>query len=113
MLRESQTNRLHCWRFASCLVGVIQLQICSMVYVDCSVMSRYTSHVIVVPAHSSYPITGLDKPVGLWEVDTSRISSHAAHEGGKVVSRMHRPPVPPRIYPWYSFLLVGRVGQLV
>jgi len=27
------------------------------------------------------------------------------HEGGKVVSPKHRPPLPPRKYSWYSFLL--------
>ena len=75
-----------------------------MVYVDCSLMSKYTSHVTVVPAHRSYPITGLDKPIGLQEVEASRISSHTAHEGGKVVSRMHRSHIPPRRYPLYSFL---------
>jgi len=35
----------------------------------------------------------------------SQISSQSAHEGGKVVSPMHRPPLPPRKYSWYSFLL--------
>ena len=80
-----------------------------MVYVDCSLVSRHTSHVIVVPAHRIYPITGLDKPTGLWEVDASRISSHAVHEGGKVVSCMHLPPIPPRRYPWYSFLLEAQL----
>ena len=29
----------------------------------------------------------------------------SAHEGGKVVSPKHRPPLPPRKYFWYSFLL--------
>jgi len=34
------------------------------------------------------------------------ISRHLAHEGGgKVVSPTHRPPLPPRKYSWYSFLL--------
>ena len=28
-----------------------------------------------------------------------------AHDGGKVVSLTHRPPLPPRKYSWYSFLL--------
>ena len=28
-----------------------------------------------------------------------------AHEGGKVVSPTHRPPLHPRKYSWYSFLL--------
>jgi hypothetical protein len=29
----------------------------------------------------------------------------SAHEGGKVVSPTHRPPLPPRKDSWYSFLL--------
>jgi len=28
-----------------------------------------------------------------------------AQDGGKVVSLKHRPPLPPRKYSWYSFLL--------
>jgi hypothetical protein len=43
----------------------------------------------------SYPITGLDKSVGLQEVEAHRISRQSAHEGGKVVSPTHRPPLPP------------------
>ena len=35
----------------------------------------------------------------------SQISWQSAHEGGKVVSPMHRPPLPSRKYSWYSFLL--------
>jgi hypothetical protein len=35
----------------------------------------------------------------------SQISRHSARECGKVVSRTHRPPLPPRKYSWYSFLL--------
>jgi hypothetical protein len=37
----------------------------------------------------------------------SQISRQSAHEGGKVVSPMHRPRLPSRKYSWYSFLLVG------
>jgi len=33
------------------------------------------------------------------------ISRQSAHEGGKVVSPMHWPSLPPGIYPLYSFLL--------
>ena len=33
-----------------------------------------------------------------------QISRQSAHEGGKV-SPTHRPPLPPRRYSWYSFLL--------
>jgi hypothetical protein len=36
---------------------------------------------------------------------TSRISRQSAHEDGKVVSPTHWPPLPPRKYFWYSFLL--------
>jgi hypothetical protein len=39
---------------------------------------------------------------GVWG---SQISRQSAHEGGKVVSPTHRPPLPPRNYSWYSFLL--------
>ena len=35
----------------------------------------------------------------------SQISRQSAHEGGKVVSPTHRPPLPPRKYSWYTFLL--------
>jgi len=35
----------------------------------------------------------------------SRISIQSTHEGGKFVSPMHRPPLLPRKYSWYSFLL--------
>jgi hypothetical protein len=35
----------------------------------------------------------------------SQISRHSAHEGGKVVSPKHRPPLSPRKYSWYAFLL--------
>jgi hypothetical protein len=34
-----------------------------------------------------------------------QISRQSAHESGKVVSPTHRPPLPPRKYSWYSFLL--------
>ena len=37
----------------------------------------------------------------------SQISRHSAHDGGKVVSPMHRPPLPPRKHSWYSFLLAA------
>ena len=35
----------------------------------------------------------------------SQISRQSAHEGGKVVSATHRPPLTPRKYSWYSFHL--------
>jgi hypothetical protein len=50
-------------------------------------------------------VTGLDRSLGLQEVQTRRISRQSAHAGGKVVSPTHRPPLPPRKFSWYSFLL--------
>jgi hypothetical protein len=37
-----------------------------------------------------YPITGLDRPLGLYEVETPRIYRRSAHRGGKVDSPTHR-----------------------
>jgi hypothetical protein len=41
----------------------------------------------------------------------SHISKYSAHEGGKVVSPMHRPPLPPTKYSWYSFPLEAESPQ--
>ena len=56
-------------------------------------------------------LKGKDTPVETW-TDLRfpggcgfQISRQTAHEGGKVVSPTHRPPLPPRKYPRYSFLL--------
>jgi len=35
----------------------------------------------------------------------TQISRQSIHEGGKVVSPTHRPPLPLRKYSWYTFLL--------
>ena len=42
----------------------------------------------------------------------SQISRQSAHEGGKVVSPTHCPPLPPRKYSWYLFLLGARCGAV-
>ena len=39
-----------------------------------------------------YPVTGLGRPLGLGEVEASRISRQSASEGGKVVVLTHRLP---------------------
>jgi hypothetical protein len=46
--------------------------------------------------NSSNPITVLDRPWSLQETEAPRISRQSAHEGGKVVSSTHQPPLPPR-----------------
>jgi hypothetical protein len=35
----------------------------------------------------------------------AKMLRQSSHEGGKFVSPTHRPPLPPRKYSWYSFLL--------
>jgi len=46
--------------------------------------------------------TGLDRP------RMFQISRQSAHKGGKVISLTHRPPLSPRKYSWYSFLLEAK-----
>ena len=41
----------------------------------------------------SNPCIDLDRPLGTMEVEALRISRQSAHEGGKVVSPTHRPPL--------------------
>jgi hypothetical protein len=41
------------------------------------------------------PYTGLDRPLGLQEVEAVIIYRQWAHEGGKFVSHTHWPPLPP------------------
>ena len=48
------------------------------------------------------PITGLYGLKGSGRLRL-QITRHSAHEGGKVVTLTHRPPLPPGIS-WYSFL---------
>jgi hypothetical protein len=51
--------------------------------------------------------TCLDKPLGFQEDKARRIHRQSPHEGGKVISPTHQPPLPSRSYPWYSFLLAA------
>ena len=44
---------------------------------------------------SSYSCIGLEIAFGILEVKAPRISRHLLHEGSKVVSRNHQPPLPP------------------
>jgi hypothetical protein len=46
--------------------------------------------ICVLQKGKNNPITGIDRPLGLQEVETSRFFRQSAHEGGKVVSLTHR-----------------------
>jgi hypothetical protein len=59
----------------------------------------------VAVCRASYSSIGLDRPLELQQVEVHIISGQLASEGGKVVSHKHQPPLPPRRYPSYSFLL--------
>jgi hypothetical protein len=50
------------------------------------------------------PLQAWTGPEGSGRLST-QTSWHSAHEGGKVVSPTHQPPLPPRKYSWYSFPL--------
>jgi hypothetical protein len=64
-------------------------------------------------ASTSNPIPGLDRPWAFLEVETPRFQDNRKHEDDKYVIPTHRPPLPPRKYSWYSFLLGHAVAQLV
>lgn len=48
----------------------------------------------------SYPITCLDRPLGLREIEGSRISAQSVREGGKVASPTDQPLSPTKRYSW-------------
>ena len=66
---------------------------------------NHSSMTFIKYIQQSCPCTGLYSPLGLQEVEAPRISTQSTHENGKVVRPKHRPPLPLRRYPWYSFLL--------
>ena len=53
----------------------------------------------------NYPITRLDRSLGLQEVEVPRICRHSAHKHGKIVRLTHPAAFTRTRYPWYSVLL--------
>ena len=50
-------------------------------------------------------MTGLDRPRGFQEVEAPRFQDNRHMKVVRFVSPTHRPPLPPRKYPWYLFLI--------
>ena len=51
-------------------------------------------HSLASDVKKNYPITGLDRALGLREFEVPRISRQSAHEGSEVVNSTRRPPLP-------------------
>jgi hypothetical protein len=56
-------------------------------------------------AKVNIPCTGLERPWGMYKVDTPKISRRLAHEDSMVVSPVHQLPLHSTKYSWYSLLL--------
>jgi hypothetical protein len=66
---------------------------------------RAVTH-ITADINESSTITGLDRPLGLLEVEAPRISGPSPPEGSRVVNPKHRPPLPPQeIAPILTFVI--------
>jgi hypothetical protein len=73
----------------------------------CNDNTFYSSFVNYYCCWSCYS-TVLDRLLGLREVEAPRICRQSAHEGGKVVSLTHRPPLPQEI----SLVLISVRGWI-
>jgi hypothetical protein len=61
-----------------------------------NIQGKQTPFYKYCPGTFGYILICLDRPIGLQEVEAPIISRKSAHEGGKVVSPMHRQPLPPQ-----------------
>ena len=70
-----------------------------LTYVHC-MMEQYIQYI----NNKAVPLQAWSGPEGSRKLRFPDFMT-TAQDGGKVVSLTHRPPLPPRKYTWYSFLL--------
>jgi hypothetical protein len=74
--------------------------------IDIQILNFHYKHQIYsVHKRQSNPCTGLLQTQGFPGGWVSQISRQSTHEGGKVVSPLHRPPLLPKKHSQYSFVL--------
>jgi len=83
------------------------MTLCNLVNFVKQNMEAVGSYLMVSRSTKMYsnPITGLERPLGLQEVEGPSISRQSVHGGGKFVRPTYRPPLPPPPPIYYSFLL--------
>jgi len=65
------------------------------IFSKCGTISKY----------KNYPCTDLKNPLRFQEGQAPTSFRQSIYEDGKFVSSTHRPPLPSRKHPWYSFML--------
>ena len=106
-MQLNSTHKRHCCFSIATIITQTRPQCYFYVYCLCCfyhvVSGNYTIRAVKVKVKQShYRPEQAQRIPGGWG---SQISRQSAHGDGKVVSPTHRPPLSPRKYSWYSFLL--------